>query len=106
MEGLAGIDRLLQQNVVDRHIGEDERHLRLVLGILEDLINHLKHRSDPSAAGDHAYFGVLVGLVRQLEVRAFEVERVADLQGRNVLRHDTVRVRLDGELQVALLVRT
>ena len=35
-------------------IGKDERHIGLVVGVGEDALRHLEHRSDAAAAGDEA----------------------------------------------------
>jgi hypothetical protein len=61
---------------------------------------YLEHRRDPGAAGHHAEPRPRVALVRQRHHGALEVERVADAQRADVLRHDPRVVALGDEAEV------
>mmetsp|Transcript_40451 Transcript_40451/g.134813 ORF Transcript_40451/g.134813 Transcript_40451/m.134813 type:complete len:239 (+) Transcript_40451:92-808(+) len=87
--GRPPVHLLLEQDVLLRHVGKDERHLGVVLSKRalagEDLVDHLQHRRDARAARNHPELGVLVQLVRQLDDRALDLERVAHLEAGDVL---------------------
>lgn len=98
------IELLSQEDVFFSDVAEDQGHLGLVIGVLEDLAGKLVHGGDASAAGNQAHVVVLVGLPGVLGDGALEVELVVDLQAVDVLGHRTVGVGLDDELEVAGLV--
>lgn len=93
-----------QQDVLLAHIAINQRHLRLVRGVAEDLADELVHRRDPRAAGHHADVAVLVGLPLVLGDRALERERLAHAQLVDVRRHRAPGVLLHQQVQVAGLV--
>lgn len=84
-------------------VGEDEGDLSLVRGLAHDLLDHLERRRDTGAAHDERGLLVHVGLVRELDDRALERQRVADLELRDVLAQLARGVALDHELQHASL---
>ena len=98
------LELLLQKNVILGDIAENQSHLSLVLGVLEDLASQLVHRGDTSAASNQADVVVLVSLPGVLGKRSLERHALVDIQAVEVLRHGPVRVRLDDELKEARLI--
>lgn len=98
------LELLLQKNVILGDIAENQSHLSLVLGVLEDLASQLVHRGDTSAASNQADVVVLVSLPGVLGKRSLERHALVDIQAVEVLRHGPVRVRLDDELKEAGLL--
>lgn len=93
-----------QQDVLLAHIAVNQRHLRLVRGVAEDLADELVHGRDARAAGHHADVAVLVGLPLVLGDRPLERERLAHVQFVDVRRHRAPGVLLHQQVQVAGLV--
>jgi len=107
-----------------RLIGEDESELRLVIGILEDGVDELQHRSDTGTASDHTNLLLHVRLVVELYITHHKLSRkgkaksgvgysldkepsgdlLARLEGAELLGHPAVRVLLDQQLKETLLV--
>lgn len=84
---------------------EDEGHLGLVLGILEDGVSQLVHGCDTSATGDESDLRVLVGRPFVSEQWAgFERECLAWNQGVKMVAHFAVRVALYEKIDMARLI--
>lgn len=94
---------LLEEDVLFRDIAENQGHLRLVLGVVEDRAAQLVHRGDTGTTSDQRNVVVLVALPRVLADRALEVEPLAGLHVVEVRRHGSVGVLLDDEVEKAAL---
>jgi len=100
------VELALEQDVVLGDVAEDERHLGLVVGVVEDGARELVHRRDAGAAGEEGDVLVLVGVPCVLGDGALELDALAGLDVVQVRGHGAVGVFLDEEREVASLVCT
>merc|ERR1712169_124048 len=95
---------LLEQNVLLRHVAKDERHLCLVVGVVEDGPRELVHGRDARAARNQRNVVVLVLLPLVFGQRALHVEPLAGLHVVEVRAHGPVGVLFDQQVNEALVV--
>lgn len=95
------LELLLEEDVLLRDVAEHEGHLRLVLGVLEDMAGKLVHGGDTSATGDQADVVMLVGLPGVLDDRTLHRQSLVNVEGVDVLGHGAIGVGLDNELEVS-----
>lgn len=98
------LEFLLQKDVLLGNITKDQRHLGLVVGVLEDGTDQLVHGRDARATGDQGNVLVLVGLPGVLGDRALEIQTLAYVHAVKVFRHGTIGIALHDEIQVAGLI--
>ena len=100
-----GVDVLLEQNVLGVDVGKDEVDLGLVAccAAALDGLDDLQHGRNAGAAGDHTEVAHEVGCVDHGALGAAHLDRLADLHGSDMLGDVTGRVRLDEEVDVAVV---
>lgn len=98
------LELALQQDILLGDAAVDKRDLRLVLRVLEDGARRLPHRGDARATRDQGDVLVLVGGPLVLGDGALDVQPLPGLEVVHVRGHGAVGVRLDEEVDGALLV--
>lgn len=100
------VEVLLEQDVLRRHVGEDEVNLGLVASrpSADDSPDDLEHGSDTSSAGNHTKVAHHVGSVDESALGALDLDRLADIEGGHHLGDVAGRVGLDQKINVARLV--
>lgn len=94
----------LQQDIVRSQRAVDQVHLGFVLGVFGNLVEQLEQGGDAGTTANQRDVLELVGLPLPLDYRALERNSVVGLQVGHVLGELALRVRLDYELNGALLV--
>ncbi|KAJ8524668.1 hypothetical protein ON010_g16449 [Phytophthora cinnamomi] len=77
---LQRVQLVAEDDVLLRLVAEDEHHLRRVVRVAADLLDHLQGWGEARAAAQEADALVLVGLVLELDERALHGELVAHIQ--------------------------
>ena len=75
-----------EKDVLDVHIGVDERELRTVEWVLERRSDDLEHGRYARPACDHADLARQRGMVFELALRSFDADFISDLEKREVPR--------------------
>lgn len=97
------LELLLEQDVLLRDVAVDERHLGLVVGVVEDGAADLVHGRDAGAAGDERNVLVLVGRPGVLGQWALEVEALAGHHVVHMRGHGATLIFLDDQVHEAFL---
>jgi hypothetical protein len=80
------VQLLLEQNVLDIHVGVDQVQPCLVRGIFEHGADDLQHGRYSGSARNHAQFATELGGVLELASGSFDLDFVAYLQEADVFR--------------------
>ena len=96
------LELTLEENVLFADVAEDESDLGLVFWVLENGTDKLVHGGDSGSSGDQANVIVLVGRPGVLGDRALKVEALTGVHVVELVRHGSVGVALDNEVNVSL----
>lgn len=94
----------LQDDILLVDISEDQADLSLVLWILDNCTNDLKHGSKSSTTSNHTNSTAHVGSVVELSLRATGIDRIAKLKLAEHFGDVALRVRLDAENKVSQII--
>lgn len=99
------VEFVLEQNILGVHVGKDEINLGLVTSrtSTHNGLGNLQHGSDTSTAGNHTKVSNHVGSVYHGALGPSDLHLVANLEVRNVLGNVARGVRLDEEINMALV---
>lgn len=97
---------LLHQDILFVDVREDKINLRLVasLAAANDSIDNLNHGRNTSATSDHTNVSAHVGRVNHRTLGSANLHLLSDSHLLQVLRDVTLRVRLDEQIEVALVL--
>jgi len=104
--GCQRIELVLEQNVVGIDVGEEQIDFCLVAGCAtaDNGLDDLQHGCDACATGDHTKMPDHVGRVDHGALGAPDLHRIANLEVGDIFGNVTRRVRLDEQVEVALVV--